>query len=41
MIQDGARYHTSAVMNEFFEVHKVQLTDYNQPFQGANFLKNI
>ena len=37
LIQDGARYHTSAAMNEFFETHKVRLTVFNLPAYSPDY----
>ena len=37
LIQDGARYHTSAAMNEFFEAHKDRLTVYNLPAYSPDY----
>ncbi len=37
LIQDGARYHTNAAMNEFFKVHKDRLTVYNLPSYSPDY----
>jgi transposase len=37
LIQDGARYHTSKAMQEFFEQHKDRLTVYQLPSYSPDF----
>lgn len=37
LIQDGARYHTSAAMREFFEKHKDRLTVFQLPAYSPDF----
>jgi transposase len=37
LIQDGARYHTSKFMQEFFEKHKERLTVYQLPSYSPDF----
>ena len=37
LIQDGARYHTSKQMNEFFAAHADRLTRYQLPSYSPDF----
>ena len=37
LIQDGARYHTSRVMNEFFALHAQRLTKFQLPSYSPDF----
>ena len=37
LVQDGARYHTSAAMKAFFEVHKDRLTVFNLPSYSPDY----
>ena len=37
LVQDGARYHTSAAMRAFFEAHKDRLTVFNLPSYSPDY----
>jgi len=37
LVQDGARYHTSAAMNRFFEENKKRLTVFNLPSYSPDY----